>query len=139
MPGGIKLCSPGTFLVANYLIINNGSFQVNFTKPNSATIRCTNSQWLREDATEASVGMMVVAKDRWMTVSPRRDGTAVPVGWFAVPKTGQKPPSPRRDGTGVPVGWVAVPKTGQKNALPRDNLNSMGTACFPCAREHMPL
>ena len=38
VPGGIKLCSPGTFLVANYLIINNGSFQVNFTKPNRATI-----------------------------------------------------------------------------------------------------
>ena len=51
VPGGIKLCSPGTFLVANYLIINNGSFQVNFTKHNTATIRCTNSQWLREYAT----------------------------------------------------------------------------------------
>ena len=43
VPGGIKLCSPGTFWVANYLIINNGSYQVNFTKPNSATIRYTNS------------------------------------------------------------------------------------------------
>ena len=53
VPGGIKLCSPGTFLVANYLIINNGSCQVNFTKPNSATIRNTNSQLPREDATEA--------------------------------------------------------------------------------------
>ena len=62
MPGGIKLCSPGTFLVANYLIINNGSCQVNFTKPNTATIRCTNSQWLREDATEASVGRVAVPK-----------------------------------------------------------------------------
>ena len=68
VPGGIKLCSPGTFLVANYLIINNGSFQVNFTKPNSATIRNTNSQWLRED------------------------GSEVPVGRGAVPKTGQKTP-----------------------------------------------
>ena len=68
VPGGIKLCSPGTFLVANYLIINKGSCQVNFTKPNSATItiRSTNSQWLREDAPE------------------------VPVGGVAVPKTGQK-------------------------------------------------
>ena len=56
VPGGIKLCSPGTFWVANYLIINNGSFQVNFTKPKRATIRYTNAQWLREDATEASVG-----------------------------------------------------------------------------------
>ena len=90
MPGGIKLCSPGTFLVANYLIINNGSFQVNFTKPISATIRYTNSQWLREDATEASVGRV------------------------AVPKTVQKPPLPREDATEVPVGWVPVPKTGQK-------------------------
>ena len=60
MPGGIKLCSPGTFWVANYLIINNGSCQVNFTKPNRATIRYTNSQWLREDATEAPVREMAV-------------------------------------------------------------------------------
>ena len=90
VPGGIKLCSPGTFLVANYLIINNGSCQVNFTKPNSATIRCANSQWLRADATETSVGMV------------------------AVPKTGRKPPLPRGDGSEVPVGMVAVPKTGQK-------------------------
>ena len=44
VPGGIKLCSPGTFLVANYVIINNGSYQVNFTKLNRATIRYTNSQ-----------------------------------------------------------------------------------------------
>ena len=62
VPGGIKLCSPGTFWVANYLIINNGSFQVNFTKHNTATIRCTNSQWLPEDATEASVGRVAVPK-----------------------------------------------------------------------------
>ena len=55
VPGGIKLCSPGTFLVANYLIINNGSCQVNFTKSISATIRCTNSQWLRDAATEVPV------------------------------------------------------------------------------------
>ena len=66
VPGGIKLCSPGTFLVANYLIINNSSFQVNFTKPNMATILYTNPQWLRENATE------------------------VPVGGVAVPKTGQE-------------------------------------------------
>ena len=68
VPGGIKLCSPGTFLVANYLIINNGSCQVNFTKLNSATIRYTNSQW------------------------PRRDGSEMPVGRVAVPKTVQKSP-----------------------------------------------
>ena len=95
MPGGIKLCSPGTFLVANYLIINNGSCQVNFTKPNSATIRCTNSQWLPEDATEASVGRAAVAKGRWMTVSPRRNATGVPVGMVLVPKTCRKTPSAR--------------------------------------------
>ena len=89
MPGGIKLCSPGTFWVANYLIINNGPCQVNFTKPNSATIRYTNSQWLREDATE------------------------VPVGGVAVPKSGQKTPSPRGDASGVPVDWGAVPKSGR--------------------------
>ena len=64
VPGGIKLCSPGTFRVANYLIINNGSCQVNFTKPNRATLRYTNSQWLREDATEASVGRVAVPKCR---------------------------------------------------------------------------
>ena len=88
VPGGIKLCSPGTFWVANYLIINKGSCQVNFTKPNRATIRYTNSQWLREDAPEVLVGMVVV------------------------PKTGQKPPSPREDATEASVGRVAVPKTG---------------------------
>ena len=64
VPGGIKLCSPGTFLVANYLIINNGPSQVNFTKPKRATIRYTNSQWLREDATETSVGRGGRAEDR---------------------------------------------------------------------------
>ena len=63
VPGGIKLCSPGTFWVANYLIINNGSCQVNFTKPKRATIRYTNSQWLREDVSEASVGRAAVPKD----------------------------------------------------------------------------
>ena len=41
VPGGIKLCSPGTFSVVNYLIINNGSCQVNFMKPNRATILYT--------------------------------------------------------------------------------------------------
>ena len=67
VPGGIKLCSPGTFLVANYLIINNGSCQVNFTKPNMVTIRYTNSQRLREDATEVSVGRVAVPKVRYKT------------------------------------------------------------------------
>ena len=62
VPGGIKLCSPGTFLVANYLIINNGSCQVNFTKPNMATILYTNSQLVREDSTETSVGRVAVPK-----------------------------------------------------------------------------
>ena len=64
VPGGIKLCSPGTFWVANYLIINNGSCQENFMKPNSATIRYTNSQWLRADATEVLVGRVAVPKCR---------------------------------------------------------------------------
>ena len=58
VPGGIKLCSPGTFRLANYLIINNGSCQGNFTKRNTATIRYTNSQWLRENAPEVPVGMV---------------------------------------------------------------------------------
>ena len=56
------MCSPGTFIVAIYLIINNGSFQVNFTKINRATILYTNSQWLREDATEVLMGMVAVPK-----------------------------------------------------------------------------
>ena len=64
------MCSPGTFLVANYLIINNGSCQVNFMKHKRATIRYTNSQW------------------------PRGDGSEVLVGRVAVPKTVQKPPPP---------------------------------------------
>ena len=86
MPGGIKLCSPGTFWVANYLIINNGSFQVNFTKPNRATIRNTNSQWLREDATETSVGRVVVPKTGQKNSLPREDATEVLVGRVIVPK-----------------------------------------------------
>ena len=125
VPGGIKLCSPGTFLVANYLIINNGSCQVNFTKPKMATIRYTNSQWLPEDATEASVGKVAVPNPVVnptlipSTVpisfpSPRGDATGVPVGRGAVPKTGQKTPLSRGDATEVLVGKVAVPKTGQK-------------------------
>ena len=71
VPGGIKLCSPDTFLVANYLIINNGPSQVNFTKPKRATIRCTNSQWHREDATEASVGGVAVPKPGQKNALPR--------------------------------------------------------------------
>ena len=91
VPGGIKLCSPGTFWVANYLIINNGSCQVNFTKPNSATIRYTNSQWLREDATEASVGRV------------------------AVPKTGQKPPFATRECHGGTCGQGHRVKDGSED------------------------
>ena len=101
VPGGIKLCSPGTFLVANYLIINNGSCQVNFTKPNRAAIRNTNSQW------------------------PRRDGSEMPVGRVAVPKTGKSigtlpfldrsaGRSSREDAPEVPVGKVAVLKGGKR-------------------------
>ena len=97
MPGGIKLCSPGTFLVANYLRINNGSCQVNFTKPNRATIRYTNSQWLREDATEAPVGKVAVPNP---VVNPTLIPSTVPISF----------PSPRGDATEVPVGMVPVPK-----------------------------
>ena len=91
VPGGIKLCSPGTFLVANYLIINNGSCQVNFTKPISATIRCTNSQWLRDAATEASVGKVAVPNP---VVNPTLIPSTVPISF----------PSPRRDATEMVVG-----------------------------------
>ena len=104
------MCSPGTFLVANYLIINNGSCQVNFTKPNSATIRCINSQWLRADATEASVGMV------------------------AVPKTGQKPPSPREDAPEVPVGRVAVAEGKPKIGHRSDSVGFRETLPFPWHR-----
>ena len=125
VPGGIKLCSPGTFWVANYLIINDGSCQVNFTKPNRATIRYTNSQWLPEDATEASVGRVAVPKGRSKPSSPRGDATEVPVGRVAVAKTVQKPPSPREDAPEGFVGKVAVPKDGQKNASPRKDATEM--------------
>ena len=107
------------FFVANYLIINNGSCQVNFTKPNSATIRYTNSERLREDATEVAVGMVAVPKTVQKPPSPRRDATEASVGMVAVPKTVQKPPSPREDATEVSVGRGAVPKTGQKPPSPR--------------------
>ena len=106
------MCSPGTFLVANYLIINNGPSHVNFTKPKRATIRYTNSQWLREDATETSVGRVAVPKTGRKNASPREDATEAPVGKVAVPKTGKKNASPREDATEAPVGKVAVPKTG---------------------------
>ena len=43
VPGGIKLCSPGTFWVANYLIINKGSCQVNFTKHAVGWSSCRNT------------------------------------------------------------------------------------------------
>ena len=114
MPGGIKLCSPGTFWVANYLIINNGSCQVNFTKPNTATIRYTNSQWLREDGSETPVGSVAVPKTVQKTPLSRGDGSEVLVGRVTVPKSGQKTPSPREDSTETPVGRVTVPKTGKK-------------------------
>ena len=130
VPGGIKLCSPGTFLAANYLIINNGSFQVNFTKPNSSTIRYTHSKWLREDATEASVGRVVVPKTGQKPPSPRRDGTDASVGKVAVKNQVVNPtlipstvpisfPSARDRAPEVPVGRVVVPKKGQKPLSPR--------------------
>ena len=72
--------------MANYLIINNGSFQVNFTKPKRATIRCTNSQWHREDPIEASVGLLSVPKPGQKNASPRGDATEASVGMMAVAK-----------------------------------------------------
>ena len=62
---------------------------MNFMKPNRATIRYTNSQRLREDATEVSVGRVAVPKVRYKTISTRRDGSEVPVGKVSVPKAGQ--------------------------------------------------
>ena len=113
VPGGIKLCSPGTFLVANYLIINNGSYQVNFTKPNRAAIRFTNSQWLREDATE------------------------LPLGRVAVPKTGQKNALPREDATEASVGRVAVPKGRWMTVSPRGAASEPSVSWSPCRRPVM--
>ena len=97
VPGGIKLCSPGTFWVANYLIINNGSFQVNFTKPKMATIRYTNSQWLREDATEVPVGKVAVSNP---VVNPTLIPLTVPISF----------PSPRDPAPEVLQLRVPVPK-----------------------------
>ena len=96
------------------MIINNGSFQVNFTKPKRATIRCTNSQWHREDPTETSVGRVAVPKTGQKNALPREDATETSVGRVAVPKDDQKNTLPRGDATEVPVGRVVVPKTGQK-------------------------
>ena len=108
------MCSPGTFWVANYLIINNSSYQVNFTKPNRATIRYTNSKWPRGDGSEVLVGRVTVPKTGQKTPLPRGDATETPVGRVAVAKSGQKTPLPREDSTEASVGRVAVPKTGQK-------------------------
>ena len=84
---------------------------MNFTKPKRATIRCTNSQWHREDPIEASVG------------------------WVAVPKTVQKPPLPRRDASGAPVGKVAVPKDDQKNTLPRGDATEASVGMMVVAKD----
>ena len=115
VPGGIKLCSPGTFWVANYLIINNDSCQVNFTKPNRAAIRNTNSQWPRRDCSEMPVGRVAVPKTGQKSTLPREDASEAPVDRVAVPKTGQKPPSPRADGSEVPVGRGAVSKHSRRS------------------------
>ena len=114
VPGGIKLCSPGTFLVANYLIINNGSFQVNFTKSKRATIRYTNSQCPRGVGSEVLWKGSPCRRPSRRLPSPRRDGSGVLMGMVAVPKSGRKNSLPRRVGSGAPVGRVAVPKTVQK-------------------------
>ena len=70
-----------------------------------------NSQWLREDATEAPVGRVAVPKTGQKNASPRGDATEVPVGRVAVPKIRYKTVSPRGDATEVPEGRVAVPKS----------------------------
>ena len=62
---------------------------MNFTKPNRAAIRYTNSQWLREDATEASVGGVPVPKIGQKNALPREDGTEPLVGRVPVPRTGR--------------------------------------------------
>ena len=124
VPGGIKLCSPGTFWVANYLIVNNGLCQVNFTKPNRAAIRNTKSQWPRRDGSEMPVGRVAVPKtgksigtlpflDRSAGRSSHGDSSEMPVGKVAVPKTVQKSRSPRRDATDVLLLVVAAPKEGR--------------------------
>ena len=115
VPGGIKLCSPGTFLVANYLIINNGSCQVNFTKPNTATIRYTNSE--RGSARMALrhlwAGSTCQSADRSPLRHARMPLRHLWVGSLCR-RPARRPSSPRGDVTEVPVGRVAVPKTGQK-------------------------
>ena len=123
MPGSIKLCSPGTFWVANYLIINNSSCQVNFTKLNTVTIRYTNSQWLREDATEAPVEGVALPKTGQENASPREDASEPPVAAGAVPNPVVNPtiipstvpisfPSPRDPAPEVLQLRVPVPKGG---------------------------
>ncbi|MDY3878009.1 MAG: hypothetical protein SOZ41_01110, partial [Candidatus Cryptobacteroides sp.] len=112
------------------MIINNGSFQVNFTKSKRATIRYTNSQWLSEDPTEASVGKVAVKNP---VVNPTLipstvpiyfpsaldPAPEVPVGRVVVSRTGQKNALARRDATEAAVDRVAVSKTGQKPPSPR--------------------
>ena len=59
---------------------------MNFTKPNRAAIRYTNSQWLREAATETSVGRVAVPKTGKKNASPREDATEASVEGVPVPK-----------------------------------------------------
>ena len=59
---------------------------MNFTKPKRAAIRYTNSQWLREDATETSVGRVAVPKTGKKNASPREDATEASVEGVPVPK-----------------------------------------------------
>ena len=59
---------------------------MNFTKPNRAAIRYTNSQWLREDATEAPVGKVTVPKTGKKNASPREDATEASMEGVPVPK-----------------------------------------------------
>ncbi|MDD7135253.1 MAG: hypothetical protein PUH82_02670 [Bacteroidales bacterium] len=86
---------------------------MNFTKPNTVTIRYTNSQWLRENGSEVPVGRGPVPKTGQKPPSPRGDAPEVPVGSAAVPKDGQEPPLSRENATEASVGRVAVAKSGQ--------------------------
>ena len=70
---------------------------MNFTKPNRAAIRYTNSQWLREDATETSVGGVAVPNP---VVNPTIIPATVPISF----------PSPRDPAPEVLQLRVPVPK-----------------------------
>ena len=98
VPGGIKLCSPGTFLVANYLIINNGSCQVNFMKP---------KRLLSDTPTRSGSPMMLPRHlwAKWLCLTP--------AGASARDRfdTGSRHSCHAKMPQEVPVGKGAVPKS----------------------------